>query len=206
MLMLTEKTEQTAPAQIRLAEPGDAAALAEIYRPSVEESATSFELDAPYPSEMERRRAAIVALTPWLVYATGDRVLGFAYAGRHRDRVAYQWSADATVYVGGDSHRRGVGRALYGSLFAILRLQGFCAVHAGVTLPNPGSVGLHEALGFRPIGVYRQVGWKLDRWHDVGWWQLELRDRRAPPPPLRTLSEVRSDPAWDAALASGLAP
>jgi L-amino acid N-acyltransferase YncA len=183
-------------ADIRDAEPRDAAGLAAIYRPSVEGSATSF--------EMERRRAAIAAHAPWLVCEREGRVVGFAYAGRHRDRAAYQWSVDATVYVGRDSHRRGVGRALYTSLFALLRLQGFCAVHAGITLPNPGSVGLHEALGFRSVGVYRRVGWKLDAWHDVGWWQLELRDRQLAPPTLRTLAEARADAAWDAALAAGL--
>jgi L-amino acid N-acyltransferase YncA len=192
--------------EIRIAEPGDAAALAEIYRPSVEGRSTSFELIAPDAAEMERRRLAVSALAPWLVYVQDGQVRGFAYAGRHRDRAAYQWSVDATVYVATSAHRQGVGRALYRSLFAILRLQGFCSVHAGVTLPNAGSVGLHEALGFRPVGVYEKVGWKLDAWHDVGWWQLELRDRGVSPPPVRTLAEVLPDPQWPAALATGLTP
>ena len=191
-------------AVIRDAQPADAPALAAIYRPSVEGRATSFELVTPDAAEMERRRTAIAAHAPWLVCERGAEVIGFAYAGRHRDRAAYQWSVDATVYVRHDSHRLGVGRALYTSLFAILRLQGFCAVHAGITLPNPGSVGLHEALGFRSVGVYPRVGWKLDAWHDVGWWQLELRDRSVAPPPLRPLDEVRADPAWNAALGAGL--
>jgi phosphinothricin acetyltransferase len=189
--------------EIRLARTEDAPALAGIYRPSVEGRATSFESEAPDAEEMERRRVTITAVAPWLVYVQDGEVVGFAYAARHRERAAYRWAADATVYVASSAHRRGVGRALYRSLFAILRLQGFCSVHAGITLENPGSVGLHEAVGFRRVGIYEKVGWKLDAWHDVGWWQLELRDRHVAPPPLRTLVEVLADPGWAAALATG---
>jgi len=109
---------------------------------------------------------------------------------------------DVSVYVGEASRRRGIGRALYEALFPLLRVQGFYAAYAGITLPNAGSVGLHEALGFRPVGIYRDVGYKLGAWHDVGWWQLSLRERTQEPRPPRSLREAQRDPAWPSSLAT----
>jgi phosphinothricin acetyltransferase len=101
-------------------------------------------------------------------------VAGFAYGGPHRTRAAYRWSVDVTVYVAEQARGHGVGRALYGALLPALAERGFHAAFAGIALPNPGSVALHEAVGFTPLGVYREVGFKLGRWHDVGWWQRLL--------------------------------
>src|SRR5258706_1715285 len=110
---------------IRLATPADAEGIARIYDPVVSGTAISFEVDPPGPGEMERRIRETLELTPWLVEASEDGVRGYAYASRHRDRAAYRWSADVAVYVRGDQRRRGIGRALYATLFALLRLQGF---------------------------------------------------------------------------------
>jgi len=188
---------------IRLAGPGDAAQVAAIYAPHVTGASTSFEYAPPDAAEMAARIASTLAYTPYLVLDTAGEVLGFAYASKHRERAAYQWSVDVSVYVHERAQRRGVGRALYESLFALLRLQGFYAAHAGITLPNPASVGLHEALGFRPVGVYRSVGFKRGAWHDVGWWQLPLRERTGTPDPPRSLAEAQRDPEWARALAAG---
>jgi phosphinothricin acetyltransferase len=111
---------------------------------------------------------------------------------------------DVSVYVDGEARRTGVGRALYASLFAVLKLQGFYNAYAGVTLPNPASVGLHEAMGFRPVGVYRGVGYKMGAWHDVGWWHLPLRERVADPEAPAELSSVLGSGEWEAALRRGL--
>jgi L-amino acid N-acyltransferase YncA len=192
--------------RIRLAVPSDGEALAAIYRPVVASTAISFELDPPDGREMAARVEAALAFAPWLVACEGPAVLGYAYASRHRERAAYGWSVDVSVYVREGERRAGAGRALYRSLFALLRLQGFCAAHAGITLPNAASVGLHEALGFRPVGVYRQVGFKLGAWHDVGWWQLELRERRGPPSPTLSIDALRRAPEFESALGAGLAP
>jgi L-amino acid N-acyltransferase YncA len=188
---------------IRLAAREDAPAIAAIYRPYVTDAVTSFELDPPNAAEIERRLEAVLALAPWLVAAdaAGD-VVGYAYASRHAERAAYRWSVDVAVYIHAEHHRRGVGRALYQALFSLLRLQGFYVAHAGITLPNAGSVGLHEAFGFRPVGVYPAVGWKLGAWRDVGWWQLPLQERVATPDPPLTLAEAQTLPAWTAALRS----
>jgi phosphinothricin acetyltransferase len=187
--------------RIRMARAEDAAQIAAIYAPYVTGAATSFELEPPDAVEMSARIESVLALTPWLVCAGDDGVLvGYAYAARHRERAAYRWSVDTTVYVRADRHRRGAGAALYRALFALLRLQGFYVAHAGITLPNAASVGLHEALGFRPVGVYPAVGWKLGAWHDVGWWHLPLQERPATPAPPLALAAARALPAWPAAL------
>ena len=186
---------------IRMATEADAEAVARIYDPVVERTAISFELHPPGTAEMGRRIGAILPFAPWLVDERGGAVRGYAYASKHRDRAAYQWSIDVAVYVDEAHRKQGVGRGLYAKLFRLLRLQGFHAAHAGVTLPNAASVGLHEALGFRPVGVYRAVGYKLGAWHDVGWWQLELSERASEPRPPKTTAEAGRDPAWIEELA-----
>jgi phosphinothricin acetyltransferase len=159
---------------IRIATPADAAAIAEIYAPAVTDSFISFEEVPPDAAELTKRMTAGLPTYPWLVHEEDGRVLGYAYAGRHQARAAYRWSVDVTVYVRQGFHRRGVGRALYERLFEILRRQGFRMAFGGVALPNPGSVGLHEALGFKLVGVYPAVGFKQGAWRDVGWWSLDL--------------------------------
>jgi L-amino acid N-acyltransferase YncA len=186
---------------VRMAGAGDAAALAAIYRPYVSDAVTSFEIDPPGAAEMARRIEVVLAVAPWLVALddTGDPI-GYAYASRHAERAAYQWSVDVTVYIRQESHRRGVGRALYAALFPLLRLQGVYVAHAGITLPNPASVGLHESFGFLPVGVYPAVGWKLGAWRDVGWWQLPLQPRPEVPAPPLSLADAQKLPSWPAAL------
>jgi phosphinothricin acetyltransferase len=192
--------------QIRMAREEDAGEIAAIYQPSVTEGATSFEVTPPDASEMARRIRSLLAFAPWLVSSddlpgAGGGLLGYAYASPHNERPAYRWSVNVTVYVHAAHHRRGVGRALYRTLFDLLRLQGFYVAHAGITLPNAGSVGLHESLGFRPVGVYPAVGWKLGAWRDVGWWQLPLQARPATPAPPLSHAEAQVLPAWAAVLA-----
>jgi L-amino acid N-acyltransferase YncA len=189
---------------IRLAASNDAAGVQAIYAPIVRETAISFELEPPTVGEMQTRILKTLENMPWLVCERRGGILGYVYAGQHRTRPAYQWSVDVSVYVHTDARRLGVGQALYRSLFALLALQGFYQAYAGITLPNPASVGLHESLGFQPVGVYRTVGYKLGAWHDVGWWQLSLRERETPPEPPADLHTVRASPAWSAALATGM--
>lgn len=164
--------------RIREARARDAEMIAAVYVPYVRDTTVSFEVEPPAPEEMSRRLAAIGARYPWLVAEQGGRVLGYAYAGEHRSRAAYRWDVDVAVYLAADAHRRGVGRRLYLALFEVLRRLGHVNAYAGIALPNAASVGLHEALGFAPVGIYRKVGYKQGAWHDVGWWALALQ----PPP------------------------
>lgn len=160
---------------VRLADPErDAAAVAAIYRPAVEDGVASFEEVAPSPDEMRERMRATIERLPWLVAEARGAVVGYAYAGPHRSRAGYRWSVDVSVYVDPAMHRRGIGRALYRRLLGVLRRQGYVNVYAGVTLPNPASVALHEATGMRRIGVYEGVGWKAGAWHDVAWFGMRL--------------------------------
>ena len=153
---------------IRPADPvRDAAACAAIYAPHVTDGVASFEQVAPDAAEMARR---IEAYHVWLVHERG----GYAYASRHRDRAAYRLTVETSVYVAPRAQGQGVGRALYDALLGELRERGFAVALAGITLPNPASVALHEAVGFEPVGVFRRVGFKAGAWWDVGWWQLAL--------------------------------
>jgi phosphinothricin acetyltransferase len=152
----------------------DAGACAEIYAPFVRDSAVSFEECAPTADEFAQRIDRISEHYPWLVAEDSGIVAGYAYASAHRERAAYRWAADVAVYVGDGHRRRGVGRALYGALLALLEPQGIQVACAGITLPNDPSVALHEACAFQPIGIYRRIGWKAGSWRDVGWWQREL--------------------------------
>ena len=187
--------------RIRMASTGDAAAIAAIYRPYVTDAVTSFEIEPPSAADMAARIDAVLARAPWLVCAgDGGEPCGYAYASSHHERAAYQWSVDVAVYIGAAHHRRGVGRALYETLLPLLRLQGFYVAHAGITLPNAASVGIHEAFGFRPVGVYPAVGWKHGAWHDVGWWRLPLQELVATPAPPLSLAQARALPVWPAAL------
>ena len=189
---------------IRVVEERDAEAIAAIYAPNVTGTVVSFEMEPPDAAEMGRRIASVTVAYPWLVCERGGEVVGYVYASNHLARAAYQWSVNVTVYVNPKQHRSGVGRALYTSLFAILKLQGFYNAYAGITLPNAGSVGLHEALGFRLVGIYREVGYKFGAWHDVGWWGLGLQPKTGERPvPALEMSKVRSHPNYQAALHSG---
>jgi putative acetyltransferase len=188
---------------LRLASPKDQTQAARLYAPSVEGSHVSFETEAPSAEEMGRRLERTLRFAPWLACADGDELLGYAYLSPHRERAAYRFSVDCAVYVSGRARRGGVGRALYTSLFALARLQGFCAVHAGIALPNQASVGLHEAMGFTKVALYPKVGFKDGAWRDVGWWQLELRERSGPPEEPLSMEALLRHPRFTSALAAG---
>ncbi len=170
---------------IRDATPEDAAACAAIYAPYVRDTAITFESTPPPPAEMARRIAAAQRAHAWVVLDEGGRVVGYAYGGPYKDRAAYQWSCEVSVYVKLSRRRSGAGRALYEALFARLAERGYRMLVAGMTLPNDASVGLHRAMGFEPVGTYRRIGWKGDAWHDVAWAQRPLVIADGPPCELR---------------------
>jgi len=179
------------PISLRFATSADAAAIAAIYGPHVSQESTSFELVPPDPAEMARRIDQQLETYPWLVAEDAGQVIGYSYASPHRPRAGYRWCVEVSVYVDTRRHRGRVGRALYTALFEILTLQGFVNAYAGVTLPNPASVGFHEAMGFRLIGTYRRIGYKLGQWHDVAWYDHALAPHAEDPPEPRPLPELR---------------
>jgi phosphinothricin acetyltransferase len=130
-----------------------------------------------------------LALAPWLVYEIEGAVAGYAYASAFRDRAAYQWSVEVSAYVSPSARGQGVARSLYETLFRLLAMQGFRNAYAGITLPNAASIALHSAVGFSPVGVYRNVGYKNGAWHDVAWYARELAVPLSPPPLPTPLSD-----------------
>jgi len=189
---------------LRQANESDAEQIRSIYAPFCEGTAVSFEVTTPTTVEMQERIRKISAQYPWLVCESGGEVVGYAYACAHRERAAYRWSVDVAVYIAEGKWRSGIGRGLYTSLFKILVLQGHFKAYAGVTLPNPGSVGLHEAMGFTPVGVYRHVGYKSGAWRDVGWWELSLQPECSEPGEPRSVRVIQQTNEWQGALCAGL--
>lgn len=162
---------------VRLADPAiDAPAVTEIYRPVVEGSHISFEEIPPDAVEMERRMRHTLDRMPWLVVDVEGEVGGYAYAAPHRERPAYRWSVDISVYLAVHHRGRGLGRLLYEELVELLSRQGFANVFAGIALPNPTSEALHRSIGMRPVGIYEGVGFKLGKWWDVAWYGMRLID------------------------------
>jgi len=153
---------------------------------------------------MANRIRALVVRLPWLVLDDDGIVAGYAYASPHRDRAAYGWSVDTTVYVNPNHRRCGVGRALYTTLFQLLQLLGYYKAYAGITLPNPASIGVHEAVGFELVGIYRGVGYKLGAWHDVSWYGLSLQPERLNPGPPLPVSSILGSERWAEAVSRGL--
>jgi phosphinothricin acetyltransferase len=178
---------------IRKIDLSDAPAVRDIYAPFVSDSATSFEAVPPDAAEIEDRIRKVGSQYPWLVFEGDGRVLGYAYASQHRARFAYRWCVDVSVYVHADVRNCRIGTALYGALFNFVRQQGYFNAYAGITLPNPGSVRLHESLGFTPIGVYSRTGFKFGKWHDVAWLQLRLREDPIPSEDLVLADDVFRD-------------
>jgi L-amino acid N-acyltransferase YncA len=169
--------------EIRHADPArDAAGCAAVYEPYVTDTAISFELTPPAPDELAERIERTARTHPWLVAELDGEVVGFAYGSPHRERAAYRWAADVSVYLAARAQRRGIGRRLYETLFELLERQGVRTVCAGITLPNEASVGLHETLGLTLVGVYRNIGFKHGAWYDVGWWQRQLQPAVPAPP------------------------
>jgi phosphinothricin acetyltransferase len=166
---------------IRDAEQDDAAACTAIYRPYVLDAAITFETEPPTVAEMARRIEAAARSHAWLVAETNGKVIGYAYAGPFAVRPAYRWSCEVSVYLETGRRRTGAGRALYQTLLPRLIERGYRVAVAKMTLPNDASMGLHTALGFRPVGVHRRIGWKNGAWHDVAITQLDLITGDAPP-------------------------
>ncbi|MGJ3647456.1 N-acetyltransferase family protein [Sphingomonas sp. GlSt437] len=179
---------------IRAATAEDAASIAAIYAPYVLSGTVSFETEAPDTRAMRARMTASNGLYPWLVATNGDPegggVLGYAYAGQFRDRPAYRYVVETSIYMSGPIQGQGTGRLLYEALIDTLRAQGFTQAIGVIALPNDGSIRLHESVGFQRAGIYRSVGYKQGQWIDVGFWQCELNESRVPPVEPRPFSKV----------------
>lgn len=171
--------------KIRTATADDAAGMLQIYAPHVLHDAVTFETAVPSVEEFEGRINKGLQKFPWLVCENEGSIVGYAYASAHREREAYQWTCESSVYVHDKYAGKGIGSCLYGVLFRILKVQGLVNLYAGITLPNEASVKLHENCGFTAFAGYDNIGYKLGKWHKVGWWKLQLNEYApTPSPPL----------------------
>lgn len=168
------KSDHCGQLKIRRALPSDAEHIIAIYLPIVEETNISFEIDTPSCEEISRRISTTLETHEWLVAFDKDSIAGYAYASQYRPRQAYRYSVETTVYVHERCRGQGVGKVLYEALFSSLGTLGFRSAYAGIALPNPASIALHKAVGFEPIGVFQDAGFKFEKWHDVSWWQRKV--------------------------------
>jgi L-amino acid N-acyltransferase YncA len=169
--------------KVRPATVEDAAGILQIYAPHVLHDACTFETNAPSVQGIEARIKKCLQKFPWLVCLVRDQIAGYVYASTHREREAYQWTCESSVYVHEAYKGKGIGTELYNELFQILKQQGMVNVYAGITLPNKASVKLHENCGFRLFAEYENIGYKLGAWHKVGWWKLQLNAYELKPSP-----------------------
>ncbi|HYF82987.1 MAG TPA: arsinothricin resistance N-acetyltransferase ArsN1 family B [Clostridia bacterium] len=178
---------------IRLATTHDAEQILDIYTPYVQNTTISFETIVPSVEEMATRIEHVLENNPWIVLIEGNSILGYAYASKHRERAAYRWAVDISIYIRQDCRGKGAGKALYTALISILKLQGYYNVYAGICLPNEASVGIHEYFGFKKIAQYNNVGYKFGQWHDVGWWELSLMQHNSEPSEPVSLNSIRKE-------------
>lgn len=188
---------------IRLATEEDAEAVTAIYTPIVEQTHISFETHPPTIGETAQRIRTTAKRLPWLVCEYDGQITGYAYASPHKERPAYQWAVDVSVYVDEAWRRKGIASALYESLFELLVLQGLSNAYAVIALPNPQSIAFHESHGFEKVGVYRNVGYKHGEWRDVGHWELQLQSLATSPSSPTALSELQDTESYADALATG---
>ncbi len=190
--------------KIRLATESDSASMLEIYAPFVRATVITFEYEVPTVSEFSTRISNILKKYPWLVCEINDTVVGYAYASKFSERPAYDWSVDSSVYIHPSYHRKKIASALYNCLFELLKLQGFYNVYAGVTLSNKKSESFHESFGFKPVGIYHNVGYKFGQWHDVKWFELTIKEHIISPKRPKTIDEIQGTKEFESIISKGL--
>jgi L-amino acid N-acyltransferase YncA len=185
---------------IRIARAEDAEAIHAIYAPTIIDTAITFETELPGAEVMRQRILTRLQHYPWLVWEDDGQVMAYAYATRFRERAAYDWIAETSIYVHADARRRGIARRLYGVLLDVMKLQGINQAVGVITLPGQVSVALHESMGFTPAGIWRKAGYKLGQWWDVGVWQKELQPVQNPPDAVHHFSSLADSKALHAIL------
>jgi L-amino acid N-acyltransferase YncA len=161
---------------LRLATPADAKGILNIYAPYIKTTSFTFETEVPSVEEFAERIKTYLINWPWLVCEIDGVIAGYAYSTRHRERTAYQWCTESSVYIHDDFQQKGFALSLYTALLEILKKQGFRNVYAVINLPNEKSVAFHESCGFKYFATYEKVGYKLGKWKNVGWWRLSIND------------------------------
>lgn len=185
---------------IRLITPADAEAALAVYAPYVLHTANTFEYEIPSVDDFRTKIERITAQYPWLVCECDGEIVGYAYGSTHRERAAYQWSPESTVYISDKHHRKGIARILYNTLFALLQQQGYINVFASVLVTNVNSVEFHRAYGFEEIGLFKNIGYKLGEWHTNLWFQYTLQEHVIDPPGPLQVNNIIGTQAFDSII------
>lgn len=178
---------------LRLASSADSKAILDIYAPYIQNTSFTFETEVPSVEEFAERIRTYLITWPWLVCEIDGKIAGYAYATKYRERTAYQWCVESSIYLHDDFQKAGIGKALYSALFEILKRQGFNNVYAVINLPNEKSVAFHERCGFEYFATYEKVGYKLGKWKNVGWWKLAVNEYGDEPTAPIKFSELNRD-------------
>jgi L-amino acid N-acyltransferase YncA len=178
---------------LRLAQPSDAAGILDIYAPYIRDTSYTFETEVPSQESFARRIETYLDNWPWLVCEINGTIAGYAYGARYRERTGYQWCVESSIYIHDDYLRANIGRALYDALIDILRRQGYRNVYAVINLPNDRSVRFHESRGFAWFATYENVGYKLGRWKNVGWWQRIINEYNDEPQAPVKFADLQKD-------------
>ncbi|GHU96001.1 hypothetical protein FACS1894208_09850 [Clostridia bacterium] len=153
---------------------GDAEVLAAIYSPYVTGTVITFELEPPTADDFRRRIEKITTDYPYIVMEIDGEIVGYAYASRYRERAAYNWDVESSIYLRMDCRQKGLGKVLYTELLNRLQARGFYNVYACVTVPNERSIAFHRRLGFEDVGIFHKSGCKFAAWHDIMWLEKRL--------------------------------
>ncbi|WP_373482979.1 N-acetyltransferase family protein [Acetobacterium sp.] len=182
---------------IRIAKAADIEAILGIYAPYVRETAITFEYTVPTIEEFRERMRKTLTKYPYLVAVQEAELLGYAYASEFKNRAAYDWAVETTIYVKSDSRNSGVGKKLYQALEEVLKQQNICNLYACIAYPNPGSIGFHEHLGYQTIGHFSKCGYKFDTWYDMIWMEKMIAEHDRHPELFKPITELRE---WDSLL------
>jgi len=186
--------------KIRLATKDDSSPLLDIYAPYIASTTITFEYKIPTKKEFRERIAHIQKQYPWLVCEINNRIVGYAYASRFREREAYKWSVSLSIYINQNYHRKGIGKALYYALLELLKLQGYYNAYVAITQPNIKSGNFHEVFGFKEAGVYHKAGHKFGSWHDVKLYELKIKEHIQSPVEPKSINELSSSDEFKAII------
>jgi len=189
---------------IRSAENRDTERILDIYTPYITDTPVSFETEVPSIEAFQKRIMDYKKKLPWLVCEIENVMTGYAYATHHRQRKAYDYTKELSVYIHQHFRHRGIATGLYTALIEILKHQGVANVLAGITLPNTESVGFHERFGFKLVGIYHAVGFKLGLYHDVGWWEMPISTNNTSWQDIKPLHEIIGTDMWNKAIEMGV--
>lgn len=175
---------------IRMAKIEDAEDILKIYAEYVINTPVTFEYEVPTVEEFSKRIADIIERYPYLVATNDEEIIGYAYASAFKNRAAYDWAVETSVYVKRETHGYGVGNKLYKALEVILKKQNIVNLNACISFPNPDSVAFHEKLGYRTVAHFTKCGYKLGVWYDMIWMEKMLGEHMKEPKPVININEL----------------